>query len=181
MRAGNAPKAPCGPFPRGKPACRSRRTGAPPLSPEEMCIRDSRYANRWKQGDVLITGRGGGSMEDLWAFNDERVARAIYASEIPVISAVGHEPDVTISDYVADRRASTPSNAAEIAVPDIDVYKRQPEFFYLSFLTCSGPPAGPPGQTENHGPATGPRRPWPSGCRLPPPGRSPPGRLRPHR
>ena len=55
-----------------------------------------RYANRWKLADVLITGRGGGSMEDLWAFNDERVARAIYASEIPVISAVGHEPDVTI-------------------------------------------------------------------------------------
>ena len=78
-----------------------------------------RYANRWKLADVLITGRGGGSMEDLWAFNDERVARAIYASEIPVISAVGHEPDVTISDYVADRRASTPSNAAEIAVPDM--------------------------------------------------------------
>ena len=78
-----------------------------------------RYANRWKVGDVIITGRGGGSMEDLWAFNDERVARAIYNSEIPVISAVGHEPDVTISDFVADRRASTPSNAAEIAVPDM--------------------------------------------------------------
>lgn len=77
-----------------------------------------RYANRWKLADVLITGRGGGSMEDLWAFNDERVARAIYACETPVISAVGHEPDVTISDFVADRRASTPSNAAEIAVPD---------------------------------------------------------------
>lgn len=78
-----------------------------------------RYANRYKVADVIITGRGGGSIEDLWAFNDERVARAIYESELPVISAVGHEPDVTISDYVADRRASTPSNAAEIAVPDI--------------------------------------------------------------
>ena len=77
-----------------------------------------RYANRWKVGDLIITGRGGGSMEDLWAFNDERVARAIYDSELPVISAVGHEPDGTISDFVADARASTPSNAAEIAVPD---------------------------------------------------------------
>ena len=77
-----------------------------------------RYANRHAIADLIITGRGGGSIEDLWAFNDERVARAIYASHLPVISAVGHEPDVTISDYVADRRASTPSNAAEIAVPD---------------------------------------------------------------
>ena len=77
-----------------------------------------RYANRHQLADLIITGRGGGSLEDLWAFNDERVARAIYASGIPVISAVGHEPDVTISDFVADRRASTPSNAAEIAVPD---------------------------------------------------------------
>ena len=78
-----------------------------------------RYANRYKVADLIITGRGGGSIEDLWAFNDERVARAIYESEIPVISAVGHEPDVAISDFVADRRASTPSNAAEIAVPDM--------------------------------------------------------------
>ena len=77
-----------------------------------------RYANRWNVGDLIITGRGGGSMEDLWAFNDERVARAIFDSDLPVISAVGHEPDVTISDFVADVRASTPSNAAEIAVPD---------------------------------------------------------------
>ena len=77
-----------------------------------------RYANEFHVADLIITGRGGGSLEDLWAFNDERVARAIYDSEIPVISAVGHEPDVLISDYVADRRASTPSNAAEIAVQD---------------------------------------------------------------
>lgn len=77
-----------------------------------------RYANRYRVADLVITGRGGGSIEDLWAFNDERVARAIAESEIPVISAVGHEPDFTISDFVADLRAATPSNAAELAVPD---------------------------------------------------------------
>lgn len=77
-----------------------------------------RYANHHHLADLLIVGRGGGSMEDLWAFNDEGVAHAIYDSQIPVISAVGHEPDVTISDYVADLRAATPSNAAELAVPD---------------------------------------------------------------
>ena len=86
-----------------------------------------RYANKWKVADVIITGRGGGSIEDLWAFNDERVARAIYESDIPVISAVGHEPDVTIADYVADARASTPSNAAEIVVPDQKTLRRQLE------------------------------------------------------
>lgn len=77
-----------------------------------------RYANRYRVADVIITGRGGGSMEDLWAFNDERVARAIAMSEIPVVSAVGHEPDVTIADFVADLRAATPSNGAELTAPD---------------------------------------------------------------
>lgn len=86
-------------------------------APPEICGA-IRYVNRFGLADLIITGRGGGSIEDLWAFNDERVAYEIYRSEIPVISAVGHEPDVTISDYVADLRAATPSNAAELAVPD---------------------------------------------------------------
>ena len=77
-----------------------------------------RWANLHQVADLIITGRGGGSMEDLWAFNEEVVAQAIYDSAIPVISAVGHEPDVTIADFVADLRAATPSNAAELAVPD---------------------------------------------------------------
>lgn len=83
-----------------------------------------RYANYHKLADLLIVGRGGGSIEDLWAFNDEAVAYAIYESQIPVISAVGHEPDVTISDFVADLRAATPSNAAELAVPDQEALRQ---------------------------------------------------------
>ena len=83
-----------------------------------------RYANQHNLADLLIVGRGGGSIEDLWAFNDELVAHAIYESEIPIVSAVGHEPDVTISDYVADLRAATPSNAAELAVPDQDALRQ---------------------------------------------------------
>jgi exodeoxyribonuclease VII large subunit len=90
------------------------------------------YANRYRLADLLIVGRGGGSLEDLWAFNDERVAHAIYNSNIPVISAVGHEPDVTISDYVADLRAATPSNAAELAVPDQDAIRQT-----LDAMTCT--------------------------------------------
>ena len=91
-----------------------------------------RYANFHRLADLLIVGRGGGSIEDLWAFNDERVAYAIYESRIPVISAVGHEPDVTISDFVADLRAATPSNAAELAVPDQDALRQNLDAYSLS-------------------------------------------------
>ncbi len=90
------------------------------------------YANHFKLCDLLIVGRGGGSIEDLWAFNDELVARAIYASDIPIISAVGHEPDVTISDFVADLRAATPSNGAELAVPDQDSLRQT-----LDAMSCA--------------------------------------------
>lgn len=76
------------------------------------------YVNACVPCDLIITGRGGGSIEDLWAFNDERVADAIFRSKLPVVSAVGHEPDFTISDFVADLRAATPSNAAELTTPD---------------------------------------------------------------
>ena len=94
------------------------------------------YANRHCLADVLIVGRGGGSIEDLWAFNDERVAYAIFESKIPIISAVGHEPDVTISDYVADLRAATPSNAAELVVPDQDSLRQTLDAMTASMATC---------------------------------------------
>lgn len=85
----------------------------------EKIAKGIEFMNENKLADVLIVARGGGSLEDLWPFNEEVVARAIYASELPVISAVGHETDFTISDFVADLRAPTPSAAAELAVPDI--------------------------------------------------------------
>ncbi len=94
------------------------------------------YANYYRLADLLIVGRGGGSMEDLWAFNDEQVAHAIYNSRIPVISAVGHEPDVTISDFVADLRAATPSNAAELAVPDQDALRQQLDSMSAAMATA---------------------------------------------
>lgn len=88
------------------------------LAPGQM-IEALKKVNAHTDADVIIIGRGGGSTEDLWCFNDERLARAIFKSKIPVISAVGHETDFTICDFVADLRAPTPSAAGEIAVPDI--------------------------------------------------------------
>lgn len=87
-------------------------------------VRALRRAAKWGGADVLVIARGGGSREDLWAFNDERVARAIAASPIPTVSAVGHEVDVTLSDYVADARAATPSAAAELVAPVLDDLRR---------------------------------------------------------
>lgn len=93
---------------------------------ENVC-RGIEFFNREKNVDVIISGRGGGSIEDLWSFNEEITARAIYASEIPIISAVGHEIDFTISDFVADLRAPTPSAAAELAVPSTNELLRHIE------------------------------------------------------
>ncbi len=91
------------------------------------------YMNQNKLADVLIVARGGGSLEDLWPFNEEMVAKAIYASDIPVISAVGHETDFTIADFVADLRAPTPSAAAELAVTDVERSKTRLSFISKSF------------------------------------------------
>ena len=103
--------------------CRVQGEGAA----EEIAEAIRRVNERFPETDVLITGRGGGSMEELWAFNEEVVARSIFASEIPVISAVGHETDFTIADFAADRRAATPTEAAQMAVPDVNLIKQRLE------------------------------------------------------
>ena len=94
---------------------------------EEELIKGLSYFEQKQKVDVIIIGRGGGSAEDLWVFNSERLARAIYAANTPVISAVGHETDFTICDLVADRRAPTPSAAAELVVPDRAEMQRRVE------------------------------------------------------
>ena len=105
-----------------------------PGAPQQIAdaIRD--LSENYPDVDTIITGRGGGSMEELWAFNEEIVARAIYRSRIPVISAVGHEIDFTIADFVADRRAETPTAAAEMAVPDIRELMQRAESWQNSLM-----------------------------------------------
>jgi len=102
-------------------------------APEEI-VAMIETVNNLRAVDVMIVGRGGGSLEDLWAFNNERVARAIFSSVIPIVSAVGHEPDVTIADFVADVRASTPSHACEIITPDKNELR--------AYLTAQSPRLG---------------------------------------
>ncbi|EGQ27757.1 exodeoxyribonuclease VII large subunit [Sporosarcina newyorkensis 2681] len=124
-------------FPMAKmylfPALVQGRTAAPSI------VQAIEQANRTADIDVLLVGRGGGSIEDLWAFNEEEVARAIFSSRIPIISAVGHETDTTIADYVADLRAPTPTAAAEMAVPDqlqlFQHLKNQQRSMYLAVQT----------------------------------------------
>lgn len=94
------------------------------LPAADEIVRSIRLLERDGRADVILVGRGGGSMEDLWAFNEEKVARAIHECRVPIVSCVGHEIDFTISDFVSDVRAATPSNAAEIAVPDIGEWER---------------------------------------------------------
>ena len=105
-----------------------------PGAPKELCDGIVHFDND-KDCDLIIIGRGGGSIEDLWAFNDETLAKTIFACKTPVISAVGHETDFTICDFVADKRAPTPSAAAELAVPDIKDLKRQLELISTSIKT----------------------------------------------
>jgi len=101
-------------------------------------VRALKRAARWGGADVLIVGRGGGSREDLWCFNDERVARAIAASPTPVVSAVGHEVDVTLADFVADARAATPSAAAELVAPVLDDVRRDLRAIAAAMATALG-------------------------------------------
>ncbi len=99
----------------------------------ESIVNSIKFLNEQKNIDVIIVGRGGGSIEDLWAFNEEKVSRAIFSSKIPIISGVGHEVDFTIADYVADLRAPTPSAAMEIATPDIrEIHNFINEFVLIS-------------------------------------------------
>lgn len=111
-----------------------------PAAAGQIAAAVSNINEKWPEIDTILVGRGGGAMEELWAFNEEVVARSIFASRIPVISAVGHETDVTIADFVADRRAETPTAAAHMAVPDIRELKAyvndRREALYASFHSC---------------------------------------------
>lgn len=143
---------------RRNPNCYIRLYPVPVQGPgaAEKIVDAIRFMNEHKLADVLIVARGGGSLEDLWPFNEEIVARAIYDSELPVISAVGHETDFTIADFVADLRAPTPSAAAELAVANIEdvretlklynnrykvALKKKIELMRLSYEKCMARPA----------------------------------------